>query len=112
MMIIVVMSREGYGIVPSGITSTSVVPVALVGSDANMSHDSRTAAVGLFSDMTPPINNNNDSFLDVCAVHGFWLPISEIPDCPSIDGSIPAAATDTDGGLGIRCTGTRRTCRS
>eukprot|EP01047_Picozoa_sp_COSAG01_P065512 COSAG01_NODE_8865_length_2632_cov_7.701540_2_plen_208_part_00 len=34
------------------------------------------------------------------AVHGFWLPISEIPDCPSIDGSIPAAATDTDGGLG------------
>ena len=36
----------------------------------------------------------------MCAVHGFWLPISEIPDCPSIDGSIPAAATDTDGGLG------------
>ena len=33
-------------------------------------------------------------------MHGFWLPISEIPDCPSIDGSIPAAATDTDGGLG------------
>jgi hypothetical protein len=27
--------------------------------------------------------------------------ISEIPDrCPSWDGSIPAAATDTDGGLG------------
>jgi hypothetical protein len=26
--------------------------------------------------------------------------ISEISDCPSIDGSIPAAATDTDGGLG------------
>jgi hypothetical protein len=26
--------------------------------------------------------------------------ISEIPDCPSWDGSIPAAATDTDGRLG------------
>ena len=31
-----------------------------------------------------------------------WLlvQISEIADCPSWDGSIPAAATDTDGGLG------------
>jgi hypothetical protein len=28
--------------------------------------------------------------------------ISEIPDCPSWDGgSIPAPATDTDGGLGV-----------
>jgi hypothetical protein len=41
-----------------------------------------------------------DSFLQLWVCSAWLLPISEIPDCPSIDGSIPAPATDTDGGLG------------
>jgi hypothetical protein len=38
-----------------------------------------------------------------CWLLARWLQISEIPDCPSWDGSIPAPATDTDtdGGLGL-----------
>ena len=43
-----------------------------------------------------------DSFWQLAACSAWLLvQISGISDCPSIDGSIPAAATDTDGGLGV-----------